>query len=414
MGLFVQKYGGSSLATIEHIRRVARTITQYRTNGHGVVVVVSAMAGETDRLLELSGEVLPDPPGREQDALVSTGEQVSAALTAMALESLGCPARSFWGVQLPLRTDNSHTRARIIDLETERLEETLNNGMVAVVAGFQGINSSGDITTLGRGGSDTTAVALAAALNADACEIYTDVDGVYTADPNICSRAKHLDKITYEEMLELAGLGAKVLQIRSVELAQKYSVPLVVKSSFGGNRCTWIIEEDKAGMENAVVSGVSMERNEAKLSVIGVPDRPGIAHLIFSPLADATINVDMIIQNVGNDGCTDLTFTVPRPDLQKARELVEKTARKLGAGEVRWDDRIAKVSAVGIGMKNHPGVAAKVFKSLAAENINIQMISTSEIRVSCVVEDKYGELAARTIHDAFDLGNNNHNKSSAE
>lgn len=403
MSLIVQKFGGSSLDTVEHIRRVAQTIKQYHTEGHRLVVVVSAMAGETDRLLKLSGEIVPDPSGREQDALVSTGEEVSAALTAMTLESLGCPARSFRGAQLPLHTDSSHTKARILELETERLEQTLENGMVAVIAGFQGVNSARDITTLGRGGSDTTAVALAAGLHADACEIYTDVDGVYTADPNICPGARHLDRITYEEMLELAGLGAKVLQIRSVELAQKYNVPLVVKSSFGGNRCTWITEEDKTGMENAVVSGVSMDCNEAKLSVIRVPDQPGIAQLIISPLADAAISVDMIIQNVGSDGYTDFTFTVPRTDLKQARELVEKTAAEIGAGKVRCNDRIAKVSAVGIGMKNHPGVAARIFKALAAENINIQMISTSEIRVSCVVDKKYGELAVRAIHEAFEL-----------
>ena len=403
MALIVQKFGGSSLASTAHIRRVAATIASTRHNGDQVVVVVSAMGGETDRLLGLAQDLSAEPAGREQDALLATGEQASAALTAIALHSLGCPARSFLGLQLPLLTDENHTRARITELPTGRIRQALEQGVVPVVAGFQGVNAAGDITTLGRGGSDTSAVALAAALKADICEIHTDVDGVYTADPAICPRARHLGKVTYEEMLELAGLGAKVLQIRSVELAQRYRVPLLVKSSFGGNNCTWIVEE-VAKMESAIINGISLDRSVAKLSVIHVPDRPGIAYRILSPLADASINVDIILQNASSEGFTDFTFTLAKADLVKARELVEQVARELGALEVRTDDCIAKVSAVGMGMKNYPGVAARMFKALADENINIQMISTSEIRISCVIESKYGELAVRILHDAFELG----------
>ncbi|HOP69550.1 MAG: aspartate kinase [Dethiobacteria bacterium] len=403
MGLIVQKYGGSSLATPEHIRNVARSVAAARAQGNQVAVVVSAMAGETDRLLNLARELSPLPPEREQDVLVSTGEQVSAALLAMALNGLGCPARSYLGFQLPLRTDSSHTKARILSVGGEKLEHTLRQGIIAIVAGFQGVTEAGDITTLGRGGSDTTAVALAAALRADVCEIYTDVDGVYTTDPHICPKARHLEKIAYEEMLEMASLGAKVLQIRAVELAWKYRVPLLVKSSFGSNRCTWIVEEEKIEMENAIVSGITLDRNQAKISVIGVPDRPGIAYRIISPLAQEAINVDMIIQNASSEGFTDFTFTVPRGDEHKARPLMEQIAREIGAREVRIDNGIAKVSVVGIGMKNHPGVASRMFKALAEHNINIEMISTSEIRISCVVNAHYGELAVRVLHDAFEL-----------
>ncbi|MEW5784060.1 MAG: aspartate kinase [Bacillota bacterium] len=409
MALIVQKFGGSSLATPEHIIRVANTIAATRNRKNMVVVVVSAMGGETDRLLGLARALSLEPPEREQDALLATGEQASAALTAIALESIGCKACSFTGLQLPLLTDDNHTRARIIDLSTELLQKTLQDGIVPVVAGFQGVTASGAVTTLGRGGSDTTAVALAAVLKADLCEIYTDVDGVYTADPALCPKAKHLQKITYEEMLELAGLGAKVLQIRSVEIARKYKVPLLVRSSFGGNKSTWIVEEESE-MESAVVNGITLDRSEAKMSVIGVPDRPGIAYRILSPLAEAAINVDMIIQNASSDGHTDFTFTLPKADLAKADPLVQQVAREIAAAEVRTDDCIAKVSAVGIGMKNHPGVAAHIFKALADENINIQMISTSEIRVSCVVEAKYGELAVRVLHDAFELDKLGENK----
>ncbi len=402
MTLIVQKYGGSSLATPEHINRVARTIAAAKNSGMRIVVVVSAMIGETDRLLSLSKELAAEAPARELDALLATGEQASAALTAIALEELGCKARSYTGMQIPLLTDANHTKARILELSTGMLHKTLDQGIIPIVAGFQGVNEAGDITTLGRGGSDTSAVALAAVLKADLCEIYTDVDGVYTTDPNICPRARHLTKITYEEMLELAGLGAKVLQIRSVELAQKYGVPLLVKSSFGSNKCTWIVEEEET-MESAVVSGITLDRSEAKLSVMRVPDRPGIAYRILSPLAKAEINVDMIIQNASSDGHTDFTFTLPKSDLAKAKPLLQQIAHDIEAQEVRMDDCIAKISAVGIGMKNHPGVAARMFKALADENINIQMISTSEIRVSCVIESKYGELAVRVLHEAFEL-----------
>lgn len=404
MTVIVQKYGGSSLATLEHIQRVARGIADTSSQGYQMVVVVSAMAGETDRLLELAKQLSCSPAIRELDALLATGEQTSAALLAIALESLGCPAQSFLGLQLPLLTDDHHTKARILDLQAQKLIDTLNQGKVAIVAGFQGMNSKGDITTLGRGGSDTTAVALAAALNAKACEIYTDVDGVYTADPHLCPNASHMDRVAYDEMLELTGLGARVLQIRSVELARKYSVPLLVKSSFNGSKCTWVTKEETEYMENAVVSGVTLDLSEAKLSIIRVPDQPGIAYRILAPLAEAAINVDMIIQNASSDGFTDFTFTVPKSDLVVAKQLVEKVAREIDAVEVRTNSSIAKVSAVGIGMKNHPGVAARMFKALAEENINIQMISTSEIRVSCVIDAKYGELAVRIAHDAFNLG----------
>lgn len=409
MALIVQKFGGSSLASPEHIRRVARIIAETRNSGHQVVVVVSAMSGETDRLLNLAREIWEEEQGRELDAIAATGEQVSAALMAMALGKMGVPARSFLGLQLPLLTDAQHTRARIIKVSTERLKKTLEQGIIPVVAGFQGVNASGDITTLGRGGSDTTAVALAAALKADACEIHTDVDGVYTADPAICPQARHLSRITYGEMLEMADMGAKVLQIRSVELAQKFKVPLQVKSSFGSDKSTWIVEEEE-NMESAVISGIILSRNEAKLSVIRVPDRPGVAYRILAPLAEAGINVDMIIQNASIDGYTDFTFTVPKGDLKKTRELVEQVLPKVGARELRTDDNIAKVSAVGLGIKNCPGVAARMFKALAEEGINIQMISTSDIRISCVIEAKYGELAVRVLHAAFELEKRNNER----
>ncbi len=402
----VQKYGGSSLSTLEKIRTVAGKIKEAREQGNALAVVVSAMGGETDRLLELLFKLNDAPPGREQDTLLSTGEQASASLMAAALEYIGCPAQSFLGLQLPLYTDNVHTKARIIQLEGNKVKKALEEGKVAIIAGFQGINDYGDITTLGRGGSDTTAVALAASLEADVCEIYTDVDGIYTTDPGITPRARHLDKISYEEMLELAGLGAKVLQIRAVELARKYYVPLMVKSTFGGERGTWIVKEEDIDMESAIVSGISLDRNEGKITVIGVPDRPGIAHSVISPLADASVNVDMIIQNVSSEGYTDFTFTVPVNDLELAREIVEKEASNIGAQEVRINDSIVKVSAVGIGMKNHPGVAAKMFRTLSEENINLQMISTSEIRISCVIDSKYGELAVRVLHQAFNLDKN--------
>ena len=405
MSLRVKKYGGSSVATINHIKAIAQEIAKEKEKGYNIVVVVSAMSGETDQLLELSSSLYESPPpAREQDAIVATGEQKSSALMAIALEGLGCPACSFQGWQLPMTTDSTHSKARIQQIQKENILKVLDEGKVVVVAGFQGISEKGEVTTLGRGGSDTTAVAIAATLGADACEIYTDVDGVYTADPNICSRACHLKTVTYEEMLELSGLGAKVLQIRAVELARKYKVPLLIKSSFGGERYTWIKEEEgELDMEDAVISGVTLERNEAKIAVMEVPDKPGIAYRVISPLAEAEINVDMILQNVSIEGKTDLTFTVPSTELSRSRNLIEQIGEEIGIGGVRTNDSIAKVSIVGTGMKNHPGVAAKMFETLAAENINIQMISTSEIRISCVVDAKYGELAVRVLHDAFGL-----------
>jgi len=411
MALIVRKYGGSSVASLDHIRQVAWAISSARDKGDRIVVVVSAMGGETNRLLKLSEEITPMPAGREQDALLATGEQACSALLAITLESLGHRARSFTGLQLPLVTDNVHTKARIIDLKPDILNQVLDEEITPVVAGFQGVSESGNITTLGRGGSDTTAVALAASLKADCCEIYTDVDGVYTADPNICPRARHIEKISYSEMLELAGLGAKVMHVRSIELAQKYQVPLVVKSSFNGERQTWIVNEEEI-MENSIIKGVTLERNVSKISLIRIPDRPGIAYQILEPLADAAINVDMIIQNVSIDGYTDLTFTIPTTDLNKASELVNKVAQKIGALEVKADNNIVKVSAVGIGIKTNPGVAARMFKALSEENINIEMISTSEYRISCVIEEKYGELGVRTVHHAFGLDNTEHTETS--
>jgi len=402
MATVVQKYGGTSVASLDHIRRVAKSILRTKRKGDRVAVIVSAMSGETDRLLDLSSKVMTGPPGREQDALVATGEQVCAALMAITLESLGHRAKSYMGLQLPLLTDNIHTKAHILELKSDLLQKDMDEGIVPVIAGFQGVTEDGSITTLGRGGSDTTAVAIAASLGADCCEIYTDVDGVYTADPNICPKARHLDRISYQEMLELVGLGAKVLHARSVELAQKYQVPLVVKSSFGGEKETWIVNEEEV-MENSIIKGVTLERNVSKISLIRVPDRPGIAFNILSPLADSAINVDMIIQNASIDGFADFTFTIPTTDLGKARSLVEKVAADIGALEMLADNNIVKVSAVGIGIKTNPGVAAKMFKSLSEENINIEMISTSEYRISCVIEEKYGELAVRAVHKAFNL-----------
>jgi len=404
MALIVQKFGGTSVATIDHIRRVAMGIATTKINGNKVAVVVSAMGGETDRLLNLVSQITNYPSYREQDALVATGEQVCSALMAITLESLGHKSISMLGLQLPLITDDIYTKARIMELKTEKIEQYLNEGIIPVIAGFQGVTAEGRISTLGRGGSDTTAVALAAALKADYCEIYTDVDGVYTADPNICPKARHLEKISYQEMLELAGLGAKVLHSRSVELAQKYQVPLVVKSSFGGDSHTWIVNEEEV-MENSIIKGVTLERDVSKISLIRVPDRPGIAHKILSPLADAAINVDMIIQNASIDGYTDFTFTVPTTDLEKAKELVNQVAKEIDAQEMLAANNIVKVSAVGIGIKTNPGVASRMFKSLSGENINIEMISTSEYRISCVIEEKYGELAVRAVHKAFELEN---------
>src|SRR6266478_5364294 len=394
----VQKYGGTSVADVERIRSVAGRIARTRAAGHGVVVVVSAMAGETNRLLGLARAVAHAPDERESDALVATGEQVTAALTALALHAAGVPARSFLGHQVRIETDSAHGRARIVRVDVERLRAALAEGAIAVVAGFQGVDGQGNITTLGRGGSDTSAVALAAALQADVCEIYTDVEGVYTSDPRIVPQARKLERIAYDEMLELASLGAKVLQIRSVEFAKRYRVPVHVRSSFGEAEGTWVVEEDPA-MEEVSVAGVAYDRDEAKLTVLRVPDRPGVAARLFGPIARANIIVDMIIQNASADGTTDLTFTVARGDYAKARALVEATAREIGAQGVAGQLDVAKVSIVGIGMRTHAGIASRMFDVLSKEGINIQMISTSEIKISVVIDAKYTELAVRALRD---------------
>ncbi|HUA35133.1 MAG TPA: aspartate kinase [Candidatus Binataceae bacterium] len=400
MALIVQKYGGTSVGSVDRIKAVAERVARSRQRGDQVAVVVSAMAGETNRLLKLATELADSPNQRESDALVSTGEQVTSALLALRLEALGHPAVSFLGFQLRIATDSNHGRARIKSIESDRASAELKNGRIVVVAGFQGIDSAGDITTLGRGASDLTAVALAAALKADACEIYTDVDGVYTADPNICPRARKLKRISYDEMLEMAGLGAKVLQIRSVELAQRYGVPLVVRSSFNDSEGTLVGKEDKS-MEEVLVSGVTLDQNQSKITILSVEDTPGLAARIFGPIADAGIVVDMIIQNASADGRTDMTFTVGRDDLRRALEVINRILGDIGAKGVRSEDQVAKVSIVGLGMRTHAGVAAKMFSVLANERINIQMIATSEIKVSVVVDSKYAELAMRALHDAF-------------
>ncbi len=405
MALIVQKYGGTSVGSIDRIKAVAERVARAYRSGGQLVVVVSAMAGETNRLLQLGAQLSDAPYPRESDALVATGEQVAAALLAIRLHALGCPAVSLLGHQLRIMTDSRHGAAKIKSVNCDRIERVLGTGHVVVVAGFQGVTPEGDITTLGRGASDLTAVALAAVLHAAACEIYTDVDGVYTADPNICPKARRLDRISYDEMLEMAGLGAKVLQLRSVELARRYNVPLVVKSSFSEDtHGTWVGREDQA-MENVLVSGVTLDQNQSKITLTGVEDRPGLAARIFGPIAEAGIVVDMIIQNAGADGRADLTFTAPRADLKRALELVRAVAGEIGAAGVRHEDQVAKVSIVGVGMRTHAGVAATMFKVLAAEGVNIEMIATSEIKVSVVVNAKYGELAMRVLHDAF-LGEN--------
>ena len=402
MALIVQKYGGTSVADLNRIRNVARRVAKTRQEGNEVVVVVSAMAGETDRLLQLAAQTGENPDLREVDNLISTGEQVSVALLALTLNSMGVPAKSFLGSQIRIITDNAFGKARIQKVEVGRLLKELKAGRVPVVAGFQGVDHEGNITTLGRGGSDTTGVAIAAALKADMCEIYTDVDGVYTTDPHICPEARKLPQITYDEMMEMASLGAKVLQIRSVELAKKFNVPIHVRSSFSDKPGT-IVTKEVERMEKVLVSGVTYNKNEARITIVRVPDKPGIAARIFTPISEANIVVDMIIQNSSADGYTDLTFTVPKGDLKKTLKLVKKTAEEIKAQEVLADENIAKVSIVGAGMVNHPGVAAKMFAALAKENINIMMISTSEIKISCVVEAKYGELAVRVLHKAFGL-----------
>ena len=400
MSLVVQKFGGTSVADVDRIRHVAGVVAATRAAGHELVVVVSAMAGETNRLLALARQAARTPDDRESDVLVATGEQVTAALLALTLQDTGVDARSFLGHQIRIETDSAFSRARIVRVDVDRLRRALGAGTVAVVAGFQGVDGEGSITTLGRGGSDTSAVALAAALGADTCEIYTDVDGVYTSDPRIVPQARKLDRIAYDEMLELASLGAKVLQIRSVEFAKRYRVPVHVRSTFSAASGTWVVEED-ASMEEVSVAGVAYDRDEAKLTVLRVPDRPGVAARLFGPIARANIVVDMIIQNASADGTTDLTFTVPRGDYDKARALVDATAREIGAQGVTGETDVAKVSIVGIGMRTHAGIAARMFEVLAAESINVQMISTSEIKISVVIDAKYTELAVRALHDAF-------------
>lgn len=400
MGLVVQKYGGTSVGSVERIKAVAERVSKRRHSGSDLVVVVSAMAGETNRLFKLASELSDSPNPRETDVLVATGEQVSAALLAIRLQTLGIPSTSFLAHQLKVSTDSNHGRAKIKHVESERVGEALKQGRVAVIAGYQGVDSLGDITTLGRGASDLTAVAVAAALQAEVCEIYTDVDGVYTADPNIVPGARKLDRISYDEMLEMAGLGAKVLHLRSVELARRYNVPLVVRSSFSDTEGTWVGQEDKS-MEEVLVSGVTLDHNQAKITIAGVEDRPGLAARIFGPIADAGIVVDMIIQNASADGRTDLTFTVPRDDLRRSLDIVKRIAAEIGAAGIRHEDPVAKVSIVGLGMRTHAGVAAQMFRVLADERINIEMIATSEIKLSVVVNSKYGELAMRALHEAF-------------
>ena len=402
MALIVQKYGGTSVGDLARIRNVAQRVAKTRREGNDVVVVVSAMAGETDRLIRLAQQASEMPDLREYDSLISTGEQVSAALLAITLQSMGISARSFLGPQIRVLTDSAFSVARIREVETARLRRELKAERVPVVTGFQGVDPKGNITTLGRGGSDTTGVAVAAALKADVCEIYTDVDGVYTMDPNICPDARKISRISYNEMMEMASLGAKVLQIRSVEFAKKYNVPIHVRSSFNDKSGTWVVKEDEK-MEKVLVSGVTLSKNEARITITRVPDKPGVASKIFTPISDAHIVVDMIIQNTSSDGSTDLTFTIPKGDLKKALKLVKKTAEEIKAQSVMADENIVKVSIVGAGMVSHAGVASKMFTALAKENINILMISTSEIKISCVVEAKYGELAARVLHQAFAL-----------
>ena len=402
MALIVQKYGGTSVGTIERIHHVADRIERSRKEGHQVVVVLSAMSGETDRLLKLAHQVTAIPDERELDMLLSTGERVTIALLAMELRGRGVNACSFTGRQVGIHTDSAHTKARISRVAAERIKHALSDGIVPVVAGFQGINERSDVTTLGRGGSDLTAVALAAALKADRCIIFTDVDGVYTADPNIVPGARRLDRISYEEMLEMASLGAKVLQSRSVEFAAKFSVPVEVNSSFKEGKGTLVTHED-ADMESVMVSGVTGDRNQAKITIIGVPDHPGIAAKIFGPVAEASIVVDMIIQNVSQASLTDISFTVPRTDLRKAVDLVQRIAKEIEAKSVAVTESMAKVSLIGVGMRSHSGIAARMFDILSREGVNIMMISTSEIKISCVVDEKYLELAMRALHSAFGL-----------
>jgi len=402
VALIVQKYGGTSVGSIERIHRVADRVVRAQREGHRIVVVLSAMSGETDRLLKLAHEATPVPDERELDMLLSTGERVTIALLAMELRGRGINARSYTGRQVGIITDSAHTNARIARVTADRIREALEEGVIPVVAGFQGINEQSDVTTLGRGGSDLSAVALAAALKADRCVIFTDVDGVYTADPNIVPAARRIDKIAYEEMLEMASLGAKVLQTRSVEFAAKFNVPVEVNSSFKEGKGTLVTKED-TDMEAAAVAGVTGDRNQAKITIVGVPDKPGIAARIFGTVAEAHINVDMIIQNISQAAMTDLSFTVPRADLKKAVPIIQAVSKDIEAKSVSVTEAIAKVSLIGVGMRSHSGVAAKMFEVLAREGVNIMMISTSEIKISCVIDEKYLELAMRSLHSAFGL-----------
>ncbi len=403
MGLIVQKFGGTSVGSVERIAQVADKVARFRNDGHQVVVVVSAMSGETNRLLGLAHELQEPPLARELDVLLATGEQVTTALLSMALNHRGVAAKSYTGSQVRILTDDAHTKARIRDIDDSRLQADLAAGFVLVVAGFQGVDEQGNITTLGRGGSDTTAVALAAALKADECQIYTDVDGVYTTDPRVVDDARRLDRITFEEMLEMASMGSKVLQIRSVEFAGKYKVPLRVLHSFKEGPGTLITLEDASVMETPTIAGIAFNRDEAKLTILGVPDMPGVAYRILGPIGDANIEVDVILQNVAEDNSTDLTFTVGRADLPRAQAVLEQVAAELNAREVRVDSRIAKVSIVGVGMRSHAGVASTMFRALSEMGINIQMITTSEIKISVIIEEKFMELAVRALHTAFEL-----------
>ncbi len=405
MALVVQKYGGTSVGTIEKIQNVARRVARTYDDGNDMVVVVSAMAGETNKLVALAEAMCEFPSEREYDVLVAAGEQVSIALLSMALQSMGYKAKSYLGWQIPIYTDNAFSKARIEEIQDSNIREDLHNGTIVIVAGFQGIDRDNNITTLGRGGSDTSAVAVAAALKADVCEILTDVDGVYTTDPRIVPEASKMEKVSYDEMLEMASLGSKVLQLRSVEFAKKYNVVVHVRSSLNDNPGTLVMKED-ADMETVLVSGVTYNKDEAKISVMRVPDKPGIAAQLFTPLSTANIMVDMIIQNISHEGLTDMTFTVPRSDFKKALKIVEETALKIGAAGVESNQSIAKISIVGVGMRSHSGIASKMFETLSAEGVNIQMISTSEIKVSCVIDDKYTELAVRVLHEAFGLDKN--------
>ena len=401
--LIVQKYGGTSVGSVERIRAVAEKAAACKDQGNQVIVVVSAMSGVTNNLTAMAYELQKQPSPREMDMLLSTGEQTTIALLSMALQAIGCPARSYTGGQVRILTDNAHTKARIREIDSDKIRHHLDQGKVVVVAGFQGVDEEGNITTLGRGGSDTTAVALAAALKADECQIYTDVDGVYTTDPRVVENARRLDKITFEEMLEMASLGAKVLQIRSVEFAGKYNVPLRVLSSFEDGPGTLIVSEEDLMMEMPLISGIAFTRDEAKLSVVGIPDVPGMAFKVFGPISDANIEVDVIVQNIGADLTNDITFTVQKKDAEAATRILEKTATEMGARGVKVDDKVAKVSLVGVGMRSHAGIASRMFEALSKEAINIQLITTSEIKISVVIEEKYLETAVRALHNAFGL-----------